>query len=437
MNLELFNPWWKNGRAPSSLVGRRRAVFNEGMSMMDVQQILAFTGFRRVGKTTLMYQVIDELLKGGVDPYSILYYSFDEVRSDLDGLLKQYETDVLKRDLRSGKTFLFFDEIQKLPDWSGKIKVLFDLLPSCKIVVSGSARIGMWKDARESLAGRFFELSVAPLDFEEYLTFQDIRLDLSRENLYEKELKIHLADYLKTGGFIEAMNLDDTFRRKYFRESLLERVVYLDIPQALPLGRPELLMTILRMVAERPGLYLDVKNLSNDLKCDQRTLANYLAGLEYALLIQKLYNYSSNFLTSEKKIKRLYLANTAFTWALNAQIDFSLLIEQWFVNRTRARFFLRTPQKEEINIIHRNDQELLLPIEVKMRGKIDHRDGRILFKFLEKTGSSPALMITLNTETRFEKDRWLIQAVPYWKYRTINEIIGVGRPAAVWAGANG
>jgi hypothetical protein len=39
-------------------------------------------------------------------------------------------------------------------------------------------------------------------------------------------------------------------------------------------------------------------------------------------------------------------ANTAFTWALNPQIDFSLLIEQWFVNRTRARFFLRTPQRK-------------------------------------------------------------------------------------------
>ncbi len=419
MNLEFLNPWWKDGRVSAALVGRRRAIFHEAMAIMDVRQIFAITGLRRVGKTTLMYQVIDELLKRGVNPYHILYYSFDEERGDLDGLLKQYETDVLRGDLRSGRVFLFFDEIQKLPGWPGTVKVLFDALPSCKIVISGSARIGMWKDTRESLAGRFFEFAVAPLDFEEYLAFQDLHLDPSRENVYEKDLKIHLAGYLKTGGFVEAMNLDDAFRRKYFRESLLERVVFLDIPQAMPLQRPELLMAILRIVAERPGLYLEVNNLSNDLRCDQRTLANYLDGLEYALLIQKLYNYSNNFLTSEKKMKRLYLASTAFTWALNPQIDFSLLVEQWFVNRTRARFFLRTPQKEEIDIIHRNDQEVLLPIEVKMQERIDPRDCKILFRFLERAGISPGLMITLNDETRFEKDQRLVEAVPYWKYWTV------------------
>ncbi|MCX5975404.1 MAG: ATP-binding protein [Coprothermobacterota bacterium] len=419
MNLEFLNPWWKDGRVSAALVGRRRGIFHEAMAIMNVRQILAITGLRRVGKTTLMYQVIDELLKSGVDPYHILYYSFDEGRADLDGLLKQYETDVLKDDLRSGRMFLFFDEIQKLPDWPGTIKILFDALPSCKIVISGSARIGMWKDTRESLAGRFFELAVAPLDFEEYLAFQDLHLDPSRENLYEKDLKIHLASYLKTGGFVEAMNLDDAFRRKYFREGFLERVVFLDIPQAMPLQRPELLMAILRIVAERPGLYLEVNSLSNDLRCDQRTLANYLDGLEYALLIQKLYNYSKNLLTSEKKMKRLYLANTAFTWALNPQIDFSLLIEQWFVNWTRARFFLRTPQKEEIDIIHRNDQEVLLPIEVKMQERIDPRDGKILFRFLERAGISAGLMITLNAETRFEVDQRLVEAVPYWKYWTV------------------
>jgi len=58
------------------------------------------------------------------------------------------------------------------------------------------------------------------------------------------------------------------------------------------------------------------------LKIDQRTLANYVNYLEYALFLQKLYNYSPNLLTTEKKMKRLYVSNAAFTLALNPGVDF-------------------------------------------------------------------------------------------------------------------
>ncbi|NOZ69888.1 MAG: AAA family ATPase [Deferribacteres bacterium] len=51
---------------------------------MDKRQIILFTGLRRVGKTTLMYQIMDELIKRGKSPYNILYFSFDEMKYDLN-----------------------------------------------------------------------------------------------------------------------------------------------------------------------------------------------------------------------------------------------------------------------------------------------------------------------------------------------------------------
>lgn len=418
MELQSFNPWWKSEKVSPEFTGRKRKIFGELIKYMDKRQIVLLTGLRRVGKTTLMYQMIDELLRKDVNPYNIMYFSFDEMKYDLEELIKQYEADVLREDISKKKVYIFLDEIQKLDGWPSKVKLLYDANPKLKIFLTGSAQITMWQGIRESLAGRFFDFMIKPLDFEEYLDFKGAGIDKHREKVFEKELKRHMAVFLKTGGFIEALDMDEPVLRKYMKESLLERVIFVDIPQTFKLDLPDLLMKLLTITASRAGFYLDYKNLSNDLNVDQRTIANYISYLEYALFLQKLYNYSRNLLTSEKKVKRLYPSNTAFTLALNPQAGLPSVLEQFFVNSLDAKFFLKTPQKEEIDIIHTHDKAVL-PIEIKIKEKIDRDDIKTLFKFLERNKLRKALLITLDTDTKFEKEGLVIEAIPYWKYWSI------------------
>jgi len=169
MDLSDFNPWWKTGRVPAYAVGRKRKVFHETLPYLETRQVLLITGLRRVGKTIMMHQPIECLLDQGVDRYHVLYFSFDEVRQEPDAVLREFAIEILRKDLRDDHLFLFFDEIQKLKDWESKIKVLYDLHPRMKIILSGSAQITMWRGSRESLAGRFFDVRVEPLGFEEYL----------------------------------------------------------------------------------------------------------------------------------------------------------------------------------------------------------------------------------------------------------------------------
>lgn len=420
MDLQSFNPWWKAGKVSPEFTGRKRKIFDEIVRYVDKRQIVLFTGLRRVGKTTLMYQIMAELIGKNTNPYHILYFSFDEMKYDLEEIIKQYETDVLREDISKKKIYLFLDEIQKLEGWPSKVKLLYDANPKLKIFLTGSAQITMWQGTRESLAGRFFDFMIKPLDFEEYLDFKEAGIDRDREKIFEKDLKRHMAVFLKTGGFIEALDMEEPVLRKYLKESLLERVIFVDIPQTFKLDLPDLLMKLLTITASRPGFYLDYKNLSNDLNIDQRTIANYISYLEYALFLQKLYNYSPNLLTSEKKVKRLYPRNTAFTLALNPQADLPSVLEQFFVNSLDAKFFLKTPQKEEIDIIHAHDK-VVLPVEIKIKEKIGRNDVKTLFKFLERNNLKKALLITLDTETKFEKESLLIEAIPYWKYWSIKQ----------------
>ena len=415
-----FNPWWQRQQVPGPLLGKSRQILPTVYESLSLRQMTFISGLRRVGKTTLIFQLIDRLLREkNVVPYHVLYFSFDEARYELDELVDFYQTNILQNDLRAfERIYIFLDEIQKLPRWPEQIKILYDLHPNLKITLSGSANIIMKVKSRESLAGRFFDYALEPLDFSEYLTFKGVAVDRDREAIFQQNLIKEFRQFLKTGGFIEAMPFDDTQLLKYFKDSILERVTYRDIPEVFSIAAPDLLLRLLGILAQKPGLYLEYKNLASDLQFDQRTITNYFSYLEYSLLIQKLYNYSTNLLTSEKKLKRVYLTNAGFTCALAGDMNFPLLMEQFWINFLKARYFYRSPQKDEVDLVHVSGN-VALPIEIKMRENVTLKDAGALWKFLRYFGLKQGLLISLKTETEFASNGLRLKVLPYWKYWSI------------------
>lgn len=420
--LSFFNPWWRDGRVSQSLAGKKRRILKDVLQYLDLRQILIFSGLRRAGKTTLMFQMVDELLEGRrVIPYQILYFSFDEARREIDDILAEYQESILRRRLpQVERTYLFFDEIQKLSGWPEKVKMIYDLYPNVKIFLSGSAAIHIKKGTRESLAGRFFDFSIEPLDFDEYLLFMEKQIDKERENVFELEIRQNMDHFLRTGGFIEALSFNESQRERYFKEGLLERVIFRDIPVEYTVRVPDLLYQLTRILAQKPGMYLDYRNLANDLGYDQRTIAEYFSYLTHALLVSKLYNFAPNRLTSEKKMKRAYLSNTAFTAALSAETDISLVLEQFFINCFKGQFFSRTPQRDEIDLILTTDGGII-PVEVKIRRDIKGRDAGPLFKFMARHNVDKGYILSDRTEATFSDESGVVETIPYWKYWTIRK----------------
>jgi len=127
-----FNPWWRLKSVPNHLVGHPRKILSQLKQALLVRQMTLITGLRRVGKTTLLFQLIDSLLKEKkTNPEHILYYSFDETRYDLEEIFSFYESQILQDDLRNfERTYICLDEIQKLPEWQNKIKIFYDMYPN-------------------------------------------------------------------------------------------------------------------------------------------------------------------------------------------------------------------------------------------------------------------------------------------------------------------
>nr|AAU83459.1 conserved hypothetical protein [uncultured archaeon GZfos28G7] len=132
-----LNPWWKG---KFEIEYKQREIYEQIEKFMPLPQIIALTGLRRVGKTTLMRKIIEDAIENGFDSRNIIYFSFDEFReAEIREVMRGYEELMEKDFRRQGKYLLLLDEIQKLSNWENQLKSIYDLFgKKVKIIISGS-----------------------------------------------------------------------------------------------------------------------------------------------------------------------------------------------------------------------------------------------------------------------------------------------------------
>ncbi|MDP3026358.1 MAG: AAA family ATPase, partial [Nanoarchaeota archaeon] len=249
MKIEDINPWWTTSTIKEEFLKlERRDLFNEVIKYIKDKQIITLTGLRRTGKTVLLHHVIDYLLKQ-FPKESILYYNFDLFNETIENILEYYK-DKVKLDFKKEKIFVFLDEVQKRDNWENELKVLYDNFPNIKFFISGSSSLFIEKKTKESLAGRSFSFILKPLTFKEYLKMKKVKFDEKRLSLYKSEIEKHLDHYLKIGGFPELIGENDENKiSRYVKESVIDKIVYIDIPKAFKIEEPELLSRILSIIS--------------------------------------------------------------------------------------------------------------------------------------------------------------------------------------------
>ncbi|MGB9681218.1 MAG: ATP-binding protein, partial [Minisyncoccia bacterium] len=381
-----FNPWWTTAKVPDPFLGKfERPLLSQIKKYLGKRQMILVYGLRRVGKTTLFYQLIQHLLDQKVNPLNIFYFSFDERVGSGEEIIQIYEEKVLKKTLsQTDKVYLFFDEIQKAENWQEKIKIIYDLNPNTKIFLSGSASVSLQKKSQESLAGRMFDFFLKPLSFKEFLAWKDFKVDPKKFELYQSQLRPMLSDYLRKGGFPEIVNEEeDEVIRNYLKNTVLERIIYKDLPQEFGLKDTELLRILLEMVVREPGMIINFDRLSRDLGRSKITIINYFEYLKYSLLIKEIKNFKPGFLVSSRKGKKAYPANPAFCFALRDDFFqeevFPKVAELAVITATEGKNYFRNSY--EVDLILKTESQIL-PIEIKY-GKVE-KDS--IKKFIEDFG---------------------------------------------------
>ncbi len=403
-----FNPWWK-GEFKAEF--KERELYSKIQKFLPLPQIIAFTGLRRVGKTTLMYKIVEDALHQGFAPRNIIYFSFDEFKeAEIRDVLNEYG-EIMGKEFRNDRHWLLLDEVQKLTDWESQLKGIYDLFgKKVKIIISGSESLFLRKKSKETLAGRIFEFKVETLTFKEYLHFKGV--DYQPLELYAKELGKLFEEFTFTQGFPELVGITDKeIIRKYIREGIIEKVIYRDIPALFKVKDVSVVEKILNMLLDEPGQLVELSELAQELKISRQTMSNYLSYLEDSFLIQKLYNFSKNRRKVERKLKKYYPAMVSPELLFSSDILAKSKVFEWeLVRQLRAEFFWRDPYQHEVDMVLTDKK--ILPLEVKY-GKIDFSG---LIAFMNQFKLKEGVILSLNQERKQVIDGKTIKIIPAFKF---------------------
>ncbi|MBI5389233.1 ATP-binding protein [Candidatus Woesearchaeota archaeon] len=366
--LETFNGWWKTGAVRKELLrSYKRHLYQELRTYLAKRQILLLQGLRRMGKSTMLFQLIDELLKE-TNPKHILYFSFDEIAYDIKDVLELYQKGILGKTFgeTQERIYILFDEVHKVNDWENKIKTYYDLYPSLKFVLSGSVSVAL-KRAKESLAGRIYDFILEPLSFAEFLEMKSKPLQeiMAQPDLWKREVLPLLYIYVKYGTFPELVDeTDETTAQRYILQGVIERILYKDLPEEFNIKDVELLKALLYLLGKHPGMLVSYKALAADLGRDQKTIAAYFDYLNFGLLTQFVFNYRGSPLASLRKLKKVYFTTPNFIFALNGQMEsvWPYVLENIVQMCTKAGFFYKNTY--EIDFIMANGKQKIA-LEVK------------------------------------------------------------------------
>jgi hypothetical protein len=397
-DLERFNEWWFTGKVRRELaLPFRRYAFRRVLESLGERQVLLVTGLRRVGKTTLLYQVVERLLET-VAADRVLYFSFEESSAGPKEVLEFYEKMVLRKPFEEvDRVFVFFDEIQYVENWPSVVKQFYDLYPNLKFFVSGSSSLLLSKEAVEKLAGRFFLLKVKPLTFAEFLGLKGVKTD--EVEVFSRRVEAFFYDYLRKSGFPEVVDWDSEVRvAEYVKNSVVDRVALRDIPLMFKTRDMVLMDNVIRLILSVPGGILNVNSLSRTWGVSKITVSNYLRFLETSLLIRSLSNFRPSFLSSSRKLRKYYPVTPSLVFAYSRESfegKMGAVLETYVVNALDADYYFREGKKE-IDVILKDKG--LLPVEVKET--VDEGDIAEFSRLVKYVGAEKGVIVSSNQEIK-------------------------------------
>ena len=364
-------------------------------------KIVSLIGARRVGKSFLLYQLIDELKQMWVKKEQILFFSFEDDRfsftqENLDLLIQAYKELYPEQEL--SKVYIFFDEIQDVNWWEKFVRRIYDF-ETKNIFITGSSAKFLSKEIATALRWRSLSYEIYPLSFSEYLSFKDIEVDLYLESSILK-IKNEFWTYLEW-SFPEIVFLaDDSLKYKTYKE-YLDVMIFRDLIQRYEIKNEKALYYFIKRMLSNVAKEFSVNKIFNELKSNwikisKEYLYTWLKYLEdiYLIFVNEKFSYSVS--KREFSIKKAYA------------------IDNWFVNL----FTFADIGKKLENLVY---------IELKRRwNKVYYHKNKKECDFIVKKENEKGEWLEViqvsyslvDDETREREIAWLLEAMKmYWLER--------------------
>lgn len=436
------NPWWKAKRVSESKLGKiRRLDFEPLKEELESKKITCLLGPRRAGKTTLMYGLINHLLKIGVRDRNILFISLDNpkirltLQREFDETIREFSNTIVREpiDRLTNNVYIFLDEVHKLEDWGNILKYWEDLGLKIKFIVSGSSSLRILKGSGESLLGRISFHLILPLNFSEFAG-REVRVGFNYEELkkaqdalilVKQELLIKLEEYILKGGFPEVFYIEDIEKAYEVLRQYKTLTISRDILDLKDIKEPRILSDLADLLSDSMSQRISYSTFAKILNVKVDTVKNYTSYLEESFLIYTAYFYSKKQVISTRKEKKLFFIDCGLRNSLLLKeitdLEKTKIVENlvfFHVLSLKKRelfpkiFYWLDKARNEVDIVVALKNEVI-PIEVKYKNEIEKKDIKGLIKFC-KEFKTRGIVVTKDLLEKREIEGKDILFIPAW-----------------------
>lgn len=293
---------------------------------INLNIIVSLIGARRSGKTYILYQVIEQLVKKKVKKENILFLNFEDERlklnsTNLDQILQAYQE--LYPQINFKDVYFFFDEIQNVEGWEKFIRRIYDT-KTRKIFITGSNSKLLSSEIATALRGRTITFTIFPLSFAEYLQFQNIKPVLYPQQNQAKI--IHSAQkFLTEGGFPEPLLFTKQIRLRVLQQ-YFNVMIFRDIIERYKVSSSETLKFFIKKIFAGVTKPFSVNKAYNDLKSlgykiSNKYLYEYTSYCDAIFLTQSINKFSFSEIKQEKSDKKTYVIDTGLLSAIEFSVS--------------------------------------------------------------------------------------------------------------------
>ena len=291
----------------------KRFLYKKIEAHLSKKHISLIIGPRQVGKTTLMLQLHNELLRQSKKSFFINLED-KEIKNGFNlhpEQLFNYIPPIHKND----KYYIFIDEIQYLDDPSNFLKYNYDnYKENIKLIVSGSSSFYIDIKFTDSLAGRKRIFMLPTLSFPEFVEFKDRDALVAHINtgnlpgIYKKELDKLMHEYLIYGSYPELVLESKLEGKKEILKELGTSYIKKDIIDS-NIKSPELYYQILQLFANQTVSLFNINSISKTLKKSNKIIESYVYTMLKSLHIAKITPFYSNFTKEIRKMPKIYFTD--------------------------------------------------------------------------------------------------------------------------------
>lgn len=289
---------------------------------LDLGKVISIIGPRRAGKTWYLFQLMAGLEELGVKREQCLYLNFEDERLELgmnyDEILDAYLE--LYPDQQFADLYIFFDEIQELPNWEKYVRRLYDTV-SRKIFLTGSNAKMLSKEIATSLRGRSLSFEIMPLSFYEFLLFNDIDPDDRYSTKNRALIKKSFNEFLVWGGYPELVNIETRFKPEVLQEYFTV-MLYRDLVDRYEVRDASVLKYVIKRLISSFTKEFSVNKLYNDMKSrgikiGKDTIYRLIDQIFSIYMLTCVEKYDPSVVKREMSNRKIYLYDNGFASAIN------------------------------------------------------------------------------------------------------------------------